>query len=185
MTPTFLIKGLYESGMEGSGAIPCVVVITILKWLISLFLSSMFTYIHMFIPYIRTEHLLVGEPPYDPSCPSVGRLVGRWVCFHASIGALKASKVCEIKIFLWYVVSYFLDRILPTICPIFRMHTFRVRCATRAGEQLAVTGSTAQLGGWSKHGILFLDHKPNRSVGMQLFDKYSDRRIGSVMSLPF
>jgi len=44
------------------------------------------------------------------------------------------------------------------------MHTFRVSCATRAGERLAVTGSSPRLGAWSKPGLLLLEQEHNSDV---------------------
>jgi len=45
-----------------------------------------------------------------------------------------------------------------------RMHKFRVWCETRPGEHLAVTGSSPELGLWSKPGIVLLDQTENRDV---------------------
>jgi hypothetical protein len=45
-----------------------------------------------------------------------------------------------------------------------RMHCFRVTCTTRPGEQLALTGSSPELGAWSKPGIQLLEQIGNSGV---------------------
>jgi hypothetical protein len=47
------------------------------------------------------------------------------------------------------------------------MHCFAVRCATRPGECLAVTGSSPELGGWRRSGIKLMEQQGLRWVNIR------------------
>ncbi len=62
------------------------------------------------------------------------------------------------------------------------MHCFAVRCATRPGECLAVTGSSPELGGWKRPGIKLMEqqghryrpgNKPCAAIGLHSDHSYS------------
>jgi hypothetical protein len=56
------------------------------------------------------------------------------------------------------------------------MHCFAVRCATRPGECLAVTGSSPELGGWKRPGIKLMEQQGHRyRPGIKLMEQQGHR----------